>query len=240
MNEVTDAVVDKIRKCLNLAHGKNATPGEMAAAMGKAKEIAMRYNIEIASINLSEGKSAAASMTTDKVGLHLRSKNEQLYHNPIYRVLRAVFGVRTIRIGKGRGGIILVGESHDVAICKELFPWLEDVFYATYYKAKRAGQVISCAAHKNGIYVGLEHGIIEANKKEEAKLNKEEASCMALMVVDKTAMVDQRVEEEFPDLKEARNTTSQVAGFATQIGYNKGKSIKLNQLGGQTNHGQLN
>jgi hypothetical protein len=71
---MNDAVVDKIRKCLNLANGKNATQGEMENAMAKAKEIALRHNIELASINLSEGRNASAGMEIGKEAAHTQSK----------------------------------------------------------------------------------------------------------------------------------------------------------------------
>jgi len=236
-----EEIIGRIRKCLALANGKNATPGEMEAAMGKAKEIAMRYNIEIASINMDSGKSASAGIEIQRTDVGIRSKKEQGYHRWIVTTLQECFGLRIIRMSS-RGGygvsFVFIGEKTDVAIGQVLFPWLEDVFYTTYYTAKKEGQVISCAAHKNGRYRGLCFGICAVNKRVEEELAKKDAQCFAMVVRDKKALVDQRTENEFPDLKKRKSNQSADAN-AFMLGVQKGKSIKLNQLGGGEARPQL-
>lgn len=240
-SNVSDAILERIRKCLALANGKNATQGEMEAAMGKAKEMALRYGVELASINIAAGKDAGAGLTTDRKDTTLRSQREQRYHRFIYNVFQVVFGVRTITStkwveGQGRQAVCyFVGESNDVAICLELFPWLEDVFYSTYYRAMKEGKVYSCAAHKNGIYFGLSQGIIAANKREEAKLDTQDSKTWALVRVSKEALVTKRVEEEFPDLRKAKQSRVQVNNQAYAIGHAKGKTVNLNQVGSNSN-----
>lgn len=236
-NLPNDAVIEKIRKCLALAHGKNATPGEMEAAMGKAKEIALRYNIEIGSINLEEGKSAGAGMQTGKHEIKLRSKKEQKYHRYINWTLQEVFSIRVIRFGGY--GFCYIGEATDVAIATALFPWLEDVFYSTYYTAKKEGRVISCAAHKNGIYEGLWLGLVRANKREEEKLDDKDKGTMALVLRDKKQIVDAAVALAFPKLKSSKQRDLDMSQDAKMIGFNKGKTIKLNQLGGAAQRNQI-
>lgn len=226
----TDEIVDRIRKCLALANGRNATPGEMEAAMGKAKEIAMRYNIEIASINMNEGKSAGSSLTIDKGAVKIRSKRPQQYHRWIYSTLMEVFSIRVITHGSSA---YFIGEASDVAISQELFPWLEDVFWSTFYKAAKAGILEQYnSAHRNGCYQGLYIGIIRVNKREEEKLNEKDKQCWGLIVRDKSALIDQRVEEDYPDLEKAKSRGLKTDWNAYKHGVAKGQQVNLRQTGG--------
>ena len=51
-----DAIIEKIRKVLALANGKNAYEGEMITALAKAKEMAMRHGIDLATIDINKGQ----------------------------------------------------------------------------------------------------------------------------------------------------------------------------------------
>jgi len=225
------AIIEKLKKILILANDKGAQPGEIEAAFGKAKEIAMRHGIDIAGIDISgkdEGKDGADTMTIERVDVATRSKNPQKYHRFICALLQEVFGVSVIRLWDC---YVFIGEATDVAICRALFPWLEDVFYSTYYKAKLAGIVISCAADKNGIYSGLYNGMLSANRKAEAALNTEDRSKWAMVVRSKESLVKAKVEEEFPTLQQARRSRLSTNSRAWDHGYREGQKIRLNQVG---------
>lgn len=239
MNTQNEAVIEKLRKVLNLANGLNATQGEMEAAMARAKEIALRHNIDLARIELNKdnGK-GTADLKIEKHTLKIRSKHEQKYHRWIYAVFQECFDIKVIRTSWG-GTVYFIGETVDVMICTELFPWLENVFYRTYLKAKKEGRAMPCAADKNGVYWGLYRGIVEVNKREEQKLNKEEATCMALIVRRKEDLVQAKVEEEFPELEKARKSKLTTNAAAMSFGYNEGKKIRLNQTGAGQQQGQL-
>jgi len=238
MNTVNDAVIEKLQKILNLAQaGRGATQGEMEAAMARAKEIALKHNIELSSVtpNADNGKNKE-TITIDKHTLRVRSQTQQKYHRWIFAVLKECFGIRVIT---GGSTIWFVGESVDVLICTQLFPWLEDVFYSTYNKAANAGIVQRNAAGKNGIYSGLYLGLVAANKREEAKLTKEEMGCMALVLVKKEDLIKAKVEEEFPTLRTPKARSLEISGRGQAHGYTKGKSIRLNQTGSGSAAGQL-
>ena len=233
----TDEIVERIRKCLALANGRNATPGEMEAAMGKAKEIAMRYQIDIASIDMKAGKSAGASLNIDKTQLRVRSKNQQQYHRWIYGVLREVFGIRVITQGPL---IYFIGEATDVTISKELFPWLEEVFWSTFMRGVKSGLLEQYrAADRNGCYCGLYQGIIRNNEREEEKLNTTDKACMALIVIDKTALIEKRVEQEFPEMRKSKKRSLQMSSRSHAHGYATGIKTTLRQSGAGATRGQL-
>lgn len=234
---VDERIVDKIRKCLALAHGRNATQGEMEVAMAKAKEIAMRHGIDMATV-AAAGKqdSDKASMEIGKGEVQIRSQRPQKYHRFVCAALQEVFGIRVVRIWNK---YIFIGEATDVAISRELFPWLEDVFYSTYYRAMRAGEVECCAASKNGVYSGLYWGIVAANKRAEEQLKTEEKQTWALIVRNKDALVEAKMHEEFPHLEKGKERRLTSSTRAWNIGYEKGKTINLNQTSNGTTNSNL-
>lgn len=233
----TEEIVEKIRKCLALANGLNATQGEMEVAMAKAKEIAIRHNIDIASIGLDDPNAKGGiDITTDKT-LRTRSEYEQPYHRWIFNVLEEVFGVKVVRmIRRDYNGIrisciVLIGDTVDVAIAKEIFPWLEKVFPRTLSRLVHARKLTYCAADTNGCYYGFYRGIVEANKREEEKLTKKEASSMALVVRKKEDLIQTELEEQFPHAKVRSTRHKEMNGEAFHYGKAEGSRIKLNQLG---------
>jgi hypothetical protein len=235
--KTSDEVIETLRKVLNLAHGMNATQGEVEAAMARAKEIAMRYNIDLATVQIGQKDKSAFSIETDKTQVKIRSQHPQKYHDWIARTLMRCFDIHVIYLGrKGAAGIVFIGEKTDVAICVELFPWLEDVFYSTYYRGRKAGLYPISAASKNGVYAGLYYGIVEANKRMEEQIKRENPNAYALVVRSKEQAVQARVSNEFPKLetpKKQRET--QMNHRAYMHGKEKGRSIKLNQLAGAQN-----
>jgi predicted DsbA family dithiol-disulfide isomerase len=57
---VDENVIEKLKKVLNLAN-RGGTQGEAEAAFRRAKEIAMRYNIDLASIEVGASAGACAA-----------------------------------------------------------------------------------------------------------------------------------------------------------------------------------
>src|SRR6266545_1551430 len=92
----TDEIVNKIRKCLALANGLNATQGEMETAMGKAKEIAMRYNIDITNVSMTDPTSQGGMEIEEDRSLKIRSQYQQPYHKWIFHILEEVFEIRIL------------------------------------------------------------------------------------------------------------------------------------------------
>ncbi len=245
--KATDQIVEKIRKCLALANGMNASQGEMETALAKAKEVAMRHGIDISSISLEDKQNAGPSIeVVNDESLMISSKYEQPYHRWIYNILQQCFGVRVITsVASTYGGrkvfkIYLIGEVVDVEIAKVIFPWLEKIFPRTLSQAVRRGQLTYCAAHTNGCYAGLFQGILAANKREEEKLTGEDKSTWALVVREKKDLIDERVEEEFPDLQTRKSRERQMSSYGYRVGYDAGSQIKLNQLQGAKTSSQIN
>jgi len=250
MNTTPNEIVERIRKCLALANGKNATQGEMEVAMAKAKEIAMRFQIDIASIKLDKGESAPAMAIERDDTLKTGSQYQQPYHSHIFHILTFVFGVRVIlNITSGKHGpnkilstIHLIGEATDVAIAKVIFAWLEGVFPSTKTKlAAQAGITGTInAAFCNGVYLGLYRGILEANKKAEQALSADDTNRYALVVVNKNALVQKRVEADFSHLRSTKAHARKLNDAAYQAGFKVGSALNLRQMNGAAKEAQLN
>jgi hypothetical protein len=231
-------VLDKLAKILRLAQDKGAQPGEVEAAMAKAKEIAMRHSIELASVDLhGADEDKAAGIEIERVDVQARSEHPQQYHRFIVMLLSKLFGISVIRMGNRYA---FIGEVMDVAICKALWPWLEHTFRRTYCNAANEGVIERGSIGKNNVYAGLYRGIVEANRREEAKLSTEDKSKWALVVVNKDALVKQREAQEFPNLRTARARSYTMNAAGRNYGYAKGKQINLRQVGHQPTTGKLN
>jgi len=240
--KVSDEIVERIRKCLALANGLNATPGEIETALMKAKKIAMRYSIDLSSIGVDEEEKATGDLevTQDKE-LKTRSKFRQPYHDWILTTLRAVFGVRPITVGHNTYNgflvirFILVGAGVDVAIAKEVFFFLEKFFPKTLNRAIKEGKLRECAAHINGYYNGLYKGIVEANRREEAALPPEDSSKWALVVRNKSDAIDLFIRGNHPNLKTPKYRAREYSDRAASLGYQEGRKINLHQIKSASN-----
>jgi len=237
-NTPSDEILEKLAKILRLANNSAATPGEAEAAMGRAKALAMQHQIDLAMVNLTEKSSKGIDIKVQRTDVGIRSQKFQVYHKYIWWTLQDVFGVRVIRFGKSR--FCFVGEATDVLVCCQLFPWLEDVFYSTYNEAAKRGVVQRNAAGKNGVYWGLQNGLVKANKQEEQKLDAKQQQCWGLVVRSKEQAIDAQMAVDFPKLKstKARDLNMDWNGF--RHGKEKGEKIKLDQVSAPKQTERLN
>lgn len=235
--KIQSDIINKLRKILTLANDDAAHPGEAEAAMAKAREIAIAHNIELASVDMDSDDRAKSNINIEKDdSLRIRSKYQQPYHRWVFGILEVVFQVHVIlniyssSSGKVVTRITLVGDAVDVAIAKEVFPFLEKIFPATLSRCVSEGKLRYCAADTNGCYRGIYAGIVETNRRAEAK---------ATSTTNRYALVVRRKEEEissavaiwFPFLRKQRRTTQRKNPLAQMLGYAEGRKINLNQLG---------
>jgi hypothetical protein len=232
-----DEIIEKIRKCLALANGRNSTQGEMEAAMGRAKEIAMRHGIELGSLKMEDGLSKKTVDIVNDGTTTTKTKFRQPYHRWICSALENIFGVRTIHVvTRSSAGVRIlklhiIGDPMDVEICKVLFPWLEKAFPAIFWNAVRMGHLGNCAAHANGCYQGIALGLRITNEREEEKLSSEDKNTWAMVVRNKSNAVQNKVSLDFPKLESKRARVRQSSEQARQYGRKKGEQINLRQMG---------
>jgi hypothetical protein len=229
------AIIEKLKKILILANNAGATEGEVASAMARAKEIAMRHAIDIGGIDITNAKERKSILQTDKAESKIRSKHPQRYHRFICGVFKQVFGVESVQTwSRASDGpcYVFIGESTDVAICTALFPWLEEVFCKLPFKVIREKGFPESNGVKNAVYQGLYYGIIESNKKAEAALSSDDKNKWAVVVRNKDVAVQARLHQEFPRLTQGRSSRLTTNSAAQQHGYEAGRKINLSQVGG--------
>lgn len=246
---MNEALIEKLQKILRLANDKAATPGEVEAAMGKAKRLAIENDIELSSINLTDpnSKPGAGITVENDTGLKMQAASWCPYHNWVFHVVQKVFGVRIITSRYKQGTrvkvstIWVIGTPTDVAMAKAVFTWLEDLFPKSYREALRTFQLAKeCGAARNGFYRGMAAGILEANKREEEKIKQSaQGQQWGLIVRNKETAISAFVEKAHPNLIHGKSRTRTESDHAASLGYAKGRSINLNQLSGSSAKGQL-
>lgn len=246
---MNEAVIEKLRKVLALANGRGATQGEIESAMARAKEIALKYDINLASVTPAEAKAAGPTAAV-KDSFGIGTAFERKFHPPIYYVLRSVFDIRFVRCTSRQGSrtkidkLYIFGAPSDVAIAKEMFSWLEDLFPKAYRKLVNDGKIFEDASTAHGFYQGLSAGIIEVNAKAKAAVLQEakvDPNRYALVLHNKEQAVNALVHKEFPKLRDPRGGARNVSGAAHQMGQERGRQINLrNQVSGAAGRGQIN
>lgn len=236
MNEQT---IEKLKKILRLANNEAATQGEVEAAMARAKEIAMQHNIDLSMLDYSDPNVKAKSIEVDKINVVFGSSREYPYHRWIAHVIKQVFEVTVINLGRGYA---FVGDKNDTAVAKEIFPWLEDVFRSSFRKKVEARELAQCAAHRNGFYRGFTDGLLEVNKraaKETMAKQGVDSNKYAMVLANKKDAIEKAMPNFFPHLRKARNVRRQDSFDASGIGRQEGRKVNLRQVGGTSARSQL-
>lgn len=233
-------VLEKLKKILALANCAGATQGEMESALLRAKEIATKHNIDLASVDMTRHtKGAAAIDVQEDVSLKTSTDTERAYHVYIFRILHDVFDVEVLYNAYTMGSrrrffkIYIVGEAVDVAISVVMFPYLEKVMPQAYRRALSDGVVEKDRADKNGFYCGMWQGIVKANYREKAKLAVDDANKCALIVRNKADAVKDHMAVVHPKVKQVKDK-GEINWHASIPGRAAGETINLRQLGGNT------
>lgn len=226
-------VLDKITKMLRLAACKGATEGEVAAALAKAREVARRHDIDIASIDLdADDKKKKSGPEIGKTTVQASNRFYHAYYDWIFVVLRQVFDVHSVvqKAGRRLYAVHFVGTELDVGIACALFPYLEKLFPRILGEHVKSGSLDRSFANQNGCYRGIAIGIIEANKREEEKMSDDDKSKWALVVRDKHDAIEDAKKNFFEDMQEAKKSRKSHSARATQLGYSSGKRVNLRQI----------
>ncbi len=225
--KTTEEILSKLRKVLALANGRNATKGEVEAAMAAARRIADEHDIDLASVDFNAEVDKQVMEVVRESGKYTRSARMRRYHVPIYQALRQVFGIRVLLL---QDGYIFVGTTSDVAICKMLFPWLEKMFLELRRQAIRDMLIDDTRDAARSFWHGVSEGIVANNRRDEESKPEEVRSKLALVRVNKQALVDKRYAEMYPKVRTTRYKAGQSA-TAASVGYAAGRKITLRQTG---------
>src|SRR3990167_2877932 len=113
MNTSQQKIIDKISKLLAL--GTSPHREEAQAALAKAREIAIEYDITIEDI--TPANSSIARVTSVRIEIASAPK----IYTYIYTLLETCFNTHIVL---GPGCLVLYGESVDLAVAKHIIEWL--------------------------------------------------------------------------------------------------------------------
>lgn len=243
---VDPSVLEKLRKVLVLA-AQGATEGEMQAAMARAKDIALKYNVDLASVALEDPKKVKAGIQVGKDDtIKTKSKYMRKHHNFLFWIVKDCFGVDAIISTSARGSrkewnrIWFVGESNDLVIAKEVFKWLDELFPELFRKYIKRGDLDNVAADAHGFYHGLASGIIDRNiRQEEVQAAKVDRNAWAIVLRSKEEAVQEFKKQEFPDLKDSKVQVKKQSGLALMLGREEGRKLTLKQAQAGSQNNQL-
>lgn len=234
--KTNEEILDKIAKLLRLAQDKGATEGEIINAMAAAKSMAMRHGLDLASVDTTEKNGKKTGDVIRDKTMKTRAKYHQPYHRYAWAVLEDVFGIKVVynftdtKGGKQVNYLNFIGDPLDVEISKAIYPFIEKLFPKKVTEYINARGLKWTTAIANGLYDGLYYGILEANKREEANLNAEEAQQWGLVVRDKKQKIEDATAEMFGKLTKAKATNLKYDPMARVTGRIEGKKINLRQV----------
>lgn len=239
---ISDKVMESLRKLLRLADNEAATPGEVQNAMAAAKRLALRHNLDLASVDVTDTSDSTSKfdVRTER-DFNIKAAFWRRYHSWISYVLTETFGVRIIRSTYRDGSrercakLFIIGETTDVEVTKVMWAWLEELYPKSFRHEVNAGRIFDNAAGQNGYYRGLSAGILQTNKREEEQAAQSaQGQTLALVLRGKADAIALHVQEHFPHLKKSKPSKTKQRNYnetAALLGYHKGKKINLNQMG---------
>ena len=242
MPPVDSTILSKLQKILSRADtSRGATEAEAQNAMAAAQRLAIQHNLDLAAVMASGPADKPTKLETDKVTLKAPNKHRP-YSEPIAHVLQSCFDVHVIWIGNDATAV-LVGEKTDVTLATYTWGWLQEAFPRLFRQYCDAhGMPFVTGTVRRSYYVGLGQGIRQNNRRQraEAKADAATGQSFALVLVKKEEVVQARVAEEFPMLRNISHRARSVNHEALHHGRVEGSKIKLGHgLGGASNGGRL-
>lgn len=253
-SNVSNSVVEKIRKLLALASNLNDSKEQAEMAMKKAKELATAHEVDLACIQVFENKKSEEPIERGDISL---GKRQSVCQKFISWLLQNHFNVRIIYTGGRYFGkqMVLVGKKSDIEIATYVNGFLNEEFMRLWQKYHRATDD-SQVKDRNSYFWGLYNGLSD-KLKEGAEAAKKTAfdtmaqsrsvddiekvkNCMAMTIVTDKERIDDAVGKMFGRLRRGRTyTRGSHNGSARDAGYNAGKKINLNRGLGAGGGGQI-
>lgn len=236
-----EKVIDKIQKLLALA-GNNASQAQAEEAMKKAKELAVRHQLDISTLSAA---SPNKGMDVDKKGLVPdRIDPRAIEYNYVATALINCFDARCIKhtrspsfgtFSEGREiEFVFVAEKTDLVIINYCWTWLRSAYQKAFTQFLRKNNIHMrywTLEKRHAFYFGMTHGITEANKKAVQDLSASDKGKYAIVLADKQEEIAKYVKALFPNIDNRGSVTFRVdpeQQSTLQAGYRAGMEIKLN------------
>lgn len=231
---MTDTVLERVRKLLNKAEDPGCTPEEAAALNDKAAELIAKYGVDRALL-------AATRPETDVVGDRIITvlAPYALDKSGLLSTVAAALRCRTVRQKVYRGGgyaytMHLFGFASDLERVDLLYTSL--LVQASYgLAAARVPAHDSPAAFRRSWLVGFTQAVghrlrtAEDRAKAQAQGSDSAGPSVALVLADRSHVVNRKVEETYPNL--SRSAPRHLMGTGRAQGYTAGTRADLGGTG---------
>jgi len=224
-----DSIKTRIAHLLATATSDNEN--EAAVAMAMAQRLMDKHNLSIAELGVEEAEGLEEQVIKDGESLFAAGRISSWKDN-LANYLATANSCRIIKWshqGYTRGGergskLVIYGRPSDIAMVRFMLAYA--ITQLSRFAPKGMGKVYS-----NSWYLGAVRGInqkLTAAKKETYKA----ASPFALVKLEtRTEAVDKFIEVDCPRLRSAAKTTHNIHAGAYNQGFERGKSMDLNEKG---------
>lgn len=236
---MNNELIEKIKKLLALSESANEHEAELA--LQKASELAIKHNIELASVrsyNLTEEDINSINVTV--------GKRSPIVNRYVTSILKNHFQVEIIKLGSREHGFsyIFVGTPTNNQIAKFVFDFLTPEFTRRWnkYSNNDYTETKERASFYVGLYTGLNQKLRDQKKKTEDTIDPSIKNNYSVMIVNQTEKLNKAVAKMFPKLQYTKNyTKTTVYHNALSEGIKQGKEININsQLDGPSRKMSLN
>lgn len=221
--KTSSTIMDRIRKCLNLADRDKSktTEAEAAAALGAAKKLMAEYNLSMSDVEIKEEARAGAVEAMDG----LKRKDHPVWEQYMARVVDNLFGTDHYHTasmnekGAWVRRVKFVGVGQDAAVAAESYTILVnmvwDMAYGWGYKGKEH------TSYCTGVTLTL---LKRAQDRVKDETPAEAEKCRGIMVI-KNAVVKQHMTDI--DLKPGRRRATSVNSEAFAHGKADGRNVNM-------------
>lgn len=248
---ISDSLVNRIKGLLRLATSNNQHEAELA--MARAKQLCVKYELDIASIQAFDEKPVNEPIVKgESVNLGRRMSICQHY---ISNILQDYFNVRVIYFGGRHGGkrIVFVGRQRDIDLATYLNNYLNQEFLRLWRKYYSDNEINGVSLKdRGGFLYGLKQGLAD-KLRESQKITEEEVftaapveklekikECYALAVVNHKKNLEDKLGEFYPHLRKNSHYHSIKNYNSIGAGREAGRNISVNRPLGNSNLNRLN
>lgn len=243
MNHIPDNLIEKIRKLLALS-SNNSSQGEAELALQKAKELAVRHDIELTSIEVFSGvKKEESVLKSNPIDMGARESVCQKFINMI---LQNHFNVRVIYSGSRAWGrrLTIVGKKSDMEIAAYIHFFLNNEFMRLWHKYREQNPSVITMERNSflwGIYMGFTDKLKKAAQDAENQAFTEMQGTTeqvgmvknqyALAKITNSEQLDKALKVFYPNLKTTNRSAAGIHSILAQrAGYAAGQTIVLRKV----------
>lgn len=228
-----NSLTAKLKKLLRLGQqGSGGTQAEMESALETAQRLAVKYNIDLSQIDLTD-----SSVLEPIIEEELRTCKGKFRRPPcnkfVVNILIQFFNVEAVYM-KGGSTIVFFGRKQDVEFAIYLYGYLKNTFTKLWrkYKQEYGVPMSSRASYFFGLFAGLQDKLSKAKdeaEKEQIALGMD-SQRYALAVVNEEERRQAAVNNAHPILRKCRTkfTANVNDNHAVNHGVAKGRTIQIN------------